>query len=244
LTEPLGGRVALVTGASGGIGAAVARALAAEGVSVAAGYGGNGAPAEALARELSGTGVRAQAFGCDLADPEGPQRLLAAVTAALGPVDVLVAAHGAGERAGYEDVDAGLFDRTMAVNLRAPFLLAQGVLPGMRERRWGRVLFVSSTAAHTGGLVGPHYAASKAGLHGLTHFLSARVSGEGVTVNAVAPALIDTPMLPGDTSELAKRIPVGRIGTPAEVADLCLAVVRNGYITSHVLDVDGGLYPR
>jgi 3-oxoacyl-[acyl-carrier protein] reductase len=244
LTEPLGGRVALVTGASGGIGAAITRALAAEGVSVAVGYGGNAAPAEALARELTGTGVRAMAFGSDLAEPEGPQRLLAAVSDALGPVDVLVAAHGTGTRAGYEEVDAGLFDHTVAVNLRAPFLLAQGVLPGMRERRWGRVLFVSSTAAHTGGLVGPHYAASKAGLHGLTHFLSARVSGEGVTVNAVAPALIDTPMLPGDTSELAKRIPVGRIGTPAEVADLCLAVVRNGYITSHVLDVDGGLYPR
>jgi 3-oxoacyl-[acyl-carrier protein] reductase len=233
-----------VTGASGGIGAAIARALAREGATVAVGHEGQVERAEALARELAATGARAVAFGADLGDPRAPTRLLAEVTTVVGPVEILVVAHGVGERADLENVDARLFDHTMAVNLRAPFLLAQGVLGGMRARRWGRVLFISSTAAHTGGLVGPHYAASKAGLHGLTHFLSARVSREGVTVNAIAPALIDTPMLPGDTSELAARIPVGRIGTPAEVADLSLAVLRNGYVTSHVLDVDGGMYPR
>jgi 3-oxoacyl-[acyl-carrier protein] reductase len=131
-----------------------------------------------------------------------------------------------------------------AVNLRAPFLLARRVLPAMVERGFGRVLFTSSVAALTGGVVGPHYAATKAGLHGLTHHLAARVASQGVTVNAIAPALIEgTRMLPGDPGELATRIPVGRLGTPAEVADLALAMLRNGYLTSKVIAIDGGIHP-
>jgi 3-oxoacyl-[acyl-carrier protein] reductase len=100
-------------------------------------------------------------------------------------------------------------------------------------------------AAFTGGLVGPHYAASKAGLHGLTHFIAARVAGEGITVNAVAPALIEeTSMLPGDPGDLAARVPVGRLGRPEEVADLALTILRNGYMTNQVVGIDGGMYPR
>jgi 3-oxoacyl-[acyl-carrier protein] reductase len=115
----------------------------------------------------------------------------------------------------------------------------------MVERGWGRILFVSSVAAFTGGLVGPHYAASKAGLHGLTHHLAPRVAEAGVTVNAIAPALIEnTDMLPGDPGYLAAKIPVGRLGRPAEVADLALAILRNAYITSKVLSLDGGMHPR
>jgi 3-oxoacyl-[acyl-carrier protein] reductase len=145
----------------------------------------------------------------------------------------------------YEEVTADDFDETLAVNLRAPFLLAQRVLPGMRERGWGRVLFTSSVAAFTGGIVGPHYAASKAGLHGLTHHLAARVAGDGVTVNAIAPALItETNMLPGEPDELKARVPVRRLGRPDEIADLALAVLRNGYMTSQVVAADGGMYPR
>ncbi len=133
----------------------------------------------------------------------------------------------------------------MAVNLRAPFLLARRVLPGMRERGYGRILFTSSVAALTGGIVGPHYASSKAGLHGLTHFLAARVAAEGVTVNAIAPALIEeTAMLPGDPGDLAKVVPAGRLGKPAEVADLALAMLANGYLTSKVVTLDGGIHPR
>jgi 3-oxoacyl-[acyl-carrier protein] reductase len=144
-----------------------------------------------------------------------------------------------------EEVTAEDFDEMVAVNLRAPFLLAQRAIPAMVDRAFGRVLFMSSVAALTGGIVGPHYAASKAGLHGLTHYLASRYAGSGVTVNALAPALItDTGMLPGDPEELRGRIPVGRLGRPGEVADLALAVLANGYVTNQVISVDGGLYPH
>jgi 3-oxoacyl-[acyl-carrier protein] reductase len=114
----------------------------------------------------------------------------------------------------------------------------------MRERGFGRIVFMSSVAAFTGGIVGPHYAASKAGLHGLTHWLASRFAGGGVTVNAIAPALIeDTGMLPGGSDELSAKIPVGRLGKPAEVADLTLALIRNGYVTNQVIGIDGGMHP-
>jgi 3-oxoacyl-[acyl-carrier protein] reductase len=137
------------------------------------------------------------------------------------------------------------WDSHVAVNLTAPFVLARRVAPGMASRGFGRVLFVSSVAAFTGGVVGPHYAASKAGLHGLTHWLASRLAGEGVTVNALAPALIErTGMLPGASDDLSARIPVGRLGTPEEVADLAIPVLRNGYLTNQVFTLDGGMYPR
>jgi 3-oxoacyl-[acyl-carrier protein] reductase len=158
---------------------------------------------------------------------------------------VLVAAAGLGRRQTLDEVSIENFDEMLAVNLRAPFLLAQRTLPGMRARGFGRILFVSSVAAFTGGIVGPHYAASKAGLHGLTHFLAARVAGDGVTVNVIAPALItETGMLPGDPAQLRDRVPVGRLGQPDEVADLALAMLRNGYLTNQVVSLDGGIYPR
>jgi 3-oxoacyl-[acyl-carrier protein] reductase len=186
----------------------------------------------------------APVFQADLRDPEAPARLIDAVEAELGPVDILAANAGISRPAPYEDVDAALFDETLAVNLRAPFLLARRVLPGMRERGYGRILFTSSVAALTGGIIGPHYASSKAGLHGLTHFLASRTAADGVTVNAIAPALIeDTAMLPGDPGDLAARVPVQRLGRPEEVADLMVAILRNGYVTNQVISIDGGMHP-
>jgi 3-oxoacyl-[acyl-carrier protein] reductase len=241
----LTGKKALVTGASGGIGAELSRGLARGGAAVALHYGSNEAAASEVAAEIEAAGGRALALRADLRDPTAPERLVSEVEHALGAVDVLAANAGLGRAASWEDVDAEAFDETVAVNLRAPFLLARRVLPGMRERGYGRVLFTSSVAALTGGIVGPHYASSKAGLHGLTHFLASRVAADGVTVNAIAPALIEeTGMLPGDPGELAKVVPAGRLGKPAEVADLALAMLRNGYLTSKVVMLDGGLHPR
>jgi 3-oxoacyl-[acyl-carrier protein] reductase len=235
------GRVALVTGASGGIGAELARRLAAAGASVGLHYSSNREAAARLADEL---GDRTAVIGADLFEPTAPGDVVEEVERLLGPVDVLAANAGVGVRAAWDEVDAAMFDEALAVNLRAPFLLARQVLPGMVERGFGRILFTSSVAALTGGIVGPHYAASKAGLHGLTHHLAQRVAPHGVTVNAIAPALVEqTGMLPGDPGELAALIPVRRLGTPAEVADLAVAILANGYVTSKVIAIDGGIHP-
>lgn len=237
-------RVALVTGGSGGIGAALCRRLGLAGARVAVHFHSSQEAAEEVARSVREAGAQAQVFAADLADPAAPRRLVDEVQAALGPVDVLVANAGFSRRAAYEEVDAALFDQTLAVNLRAPFLLAQRTLPHMREQHFGRVLFTSSIAAITGGIVGPHYAASKAGLHGLTHFLAARVAADGVTVNAIAPALVSgTAMLPGEPADLARLVPVGRLGTTEEVADLAMAMLANGYLTNKVFALDGGIAP-
>jgi 3-oxoacyl-[acyl-carrier protein] reductase len=245
-SDVLAGRVALVTGASGGIGAAIARGLAHAGASVALSYAHDAARADELARELGGDGARVLTAGADLRDRAAVAQLVDEVERELGPIDVLVPNAGVGRiRQAIEDVTDGDWDDHVAVNLTAPFLLARRVAPGMRERGFGRILFVSSVAAFTGGVVGPHYAASKAGLHGITHWLASRLAGDGVTVNAIAPALIErTGMLPGGSAELRARIPVGRLGTPDEVADLALAILRNGYLTNQVLTVDGGIYSR
>ncbi|WP_131738180.1 SDR family NAD(P)-dependent oxidoreductase [Actinomadura roseirufa] len=240
----LSGKVALLTGASGGIGRALGGRLIAAGVKTAFAYSAHPDAAEQLAAEAQDAGVAAVALAGDLADPAVPERLLREAADALGgPVDILIANAGHALQQDYTDLDLEAWDRTLAINLRAPFLLAQQALPGMAERGFGRVLFMSSAAAFTGGIVGADYAASKAGLHGLTHFLAPRVASRGVTVNALAPTLIaDTAMLPRNADPRA--LPVGRFGRPEEVADMALAVLRNGYLTNQVLSLDGGAHPR
>lgn len=244
-SSELRGRVALVTGASGGIGQAMARRLAAGGAAVALGYGASARPARELAEGIVTEGGRAAALGADLRQPEAPGQLVRAAEEALGPVDVLVSNAGQGRAQPLAEISAADFDEMLAVNLRAPFLLAQRVLPSMAQRGFGRILFISSVAAFTGGIIGPHYAASKAGLHGLTHFLASRFAAAGITVNALAPALVTgTGMLPGDPQELRQQVPAGRLGQPGEVADLAAAVLANPYLTNQVVSIDGGMHPR
>ena len=157
----LAGRVALVTGGSGGIGRALALALSAAGVSVAIGYGASDAAAQQLAGQITAAGGRAAALSADLAYAAEVVRLTEDTEHAFGPVDVLVSNAGVGQRQRLEAIEVEEFDETVAVNLRAPFLLAQRLVPPMAERGFGRVLFISSVAAFTGGVVGPHYAAAK-----------------------------------------------------------------------------------
>jgi 3-oxoacyl-[acyl-carrier protein] reductase len=239
--------VALVTGASRGIGRAVALALARDGHDVAVAYASNTAAAEEVAAAIRALGRRATTCGADLADPAGADALVDAVEGGLGPVEVLVANAGVntpGRRV--EEIALEEWDRLHAVNLRAPFLLARRVVPGMETRRFGRIVLLSSVAAYTGGIIGAHYASSKAGLHGLAHSLSQQAAGAGVTVNVVAPALIESDMLPAEPEvreRLARSLPVGRLGTADEVADLVAAVVRNGFVTNQSFLVDGGLHP-
>jgi 3-oxoacyl-[acyl-carrier protein] reductase len=246
-SNPLTGRVALVTGASRGIGRAVAECLGRGGVDVAVGYGKARDAAEEVAEVVRASGRRAITVGGDMADPKAVLAVVEDTTDRLGPVDILVANAGVGERADLEEIAVEDWDRMLAINLRAPFLLAQAVAPGMRQRRFGRIVFMSSVAAFTGGILAPHYTASKAGLIGLTHALARPLAPHGVTVNAIAPALVETEMLRGNPAigkGLADQIPVGRLGTVEEVADLTVAVLRNGYITGQTISIDGGLYPR
>jgi 3-oxoacyl-[acyl-carrier protein] reductase len=241
------GRIALVTGASGAIGTALAWRLAQHGAAVGVGYHSDREAAERIVRRIQSAGGRAAALGADLRDAAAPDELVDAAESKLGPVDLLLANAGIVKPLHLDEIDAAEFDELMAVNLRAPFMLARRAIPGMRERGFGRILFTSSVAAFTGGLVGPHYAASKAGLGAIVHYLARRLAPDGVTVNAIAPALIrdtgDRSEL-GDPAELAKKVPVGRLGTPAEVADLSLAMLRNAYLTNQVVLLDGGMHPR
>src|SRR3954468_3542903 len=210
---------ALVTGASRGIGRAVALALARDGHDVAVAYASNAARAEEAPAAIRALGRRAVTCGADLADPAAADALVDAVEAGLGPVEVLIANAGAntpGRRV--EEIAPEEWDRLHAVNLRAPFLLARRVLPGMERRGFGRIVLLSSVAAYTGGIIGAHYASSKAGLHGLAHSLSQQGAGARVTVNVVAPALIESDMLPADPEvreRLASSLPVRGVGDGA-----------------------------
>ena len=238
-------RVALLTGASGGIGQAIGLALAREGATLALAYGSSKDAANALADRIRQEGGRAVAIGADLSGENGPRQLVEQVEQELGPIDVLVSNAGRGEIRSLEELTVEEFDLTFAINLRAPFLLAQAVLPGMSGRGFGRIVLMASAAAFTGGIVGAHYAASKAGLNGLTHYLASGFASSGVTVNAVAPALIaETGMLPGTPEQLAAQIPVRRLGRPEEVADLTVSILRNPFVTNQVMSIDGGIYPR
>jgi 3-oxoacyl-[acyl-carrier protein] reductase len=135
------------------------------------------------------------------------------------------------------------WDEAIATNLTSAFLITQGVVAGMRERRWGRLIFLSSVAAQVGGVVGPHYAASKAGLHGLMHFYAAHLAREGVTANAIAPALIETEMVTSNLKATPGIIPVGRFGDVDEVASVVRLLAENAYLTGQTINVNGGWYP-
>ena len=237
-----------MTGASRGIGRAIALRLAEAGADVAVGYGHDSKAGEAQAEAIRQMGRRAIAVGADLSDPSQVSALVAEVQANLGPVDSLISNAGIAPRQDLAEITVADWDRLMNVNLRPSFLLAQLLTPGMRARRWGRVILVSSVAAFTGGVVGPHYTAAKAALIGLMHALAGPLAPYGVTVNAVAPAFIaGGATLPGDAeaqTRMAERIPVQRLGRPEEVAEAVLLLVLNPFITAQTLSVDGGVYPR
>jgi 3-oxoacyl-[acyl-carrier protein] reductase len=242
----LDGRLALVTGASGGIGGALSLALARAGADLILTYSAHRDDAETVAAAVTGLGRAATIVQADLGAPGAGRDLAERV----GPVDVLVANAGASVRLAWQEVDDETWDEAFAVNVTSVWQLTRALLPGMVERGFGRVLFVSSIAALTGGIVGPHYAASKAALHGLMHHLAQRVAGSGVTVNTIAPALIaETRMLAqllpsdGSAGSPPPRIPVGRLGQPEEVADMALAMLTNPYLTSKLITLDGGIYP-
>ena len=239
--------VALVTGGSRGIGRATVRRLGEDGYDVAVGYRDQRAAADEVVDELSDLGVRGVAVPGDLAQPGAAERIADFVESELGPIEVLVANAGVADTPkALTDVSDDDWERMLAVNLTGTFRLARCLWPTMLARGLGRIVFISSIAAYTGGVVGPHYAASKAGLHGLAHSLAQQGAAHGVTVNVIAPALVDTDLVPDDDAvreALAQSSPVGRLGQPDEVADLVAAFVRNGYLTGQSIVLDGGRHP-
>jgi len=238
----LSGKVALVTGASRGIGRAVAIALAEAGTDVAVNYRERQGDAEDVRSAIEMLGRRCVTVRANVAVATEVLRMVEAVETSLGAVAILVNNAGIARPQAVEEMTEADWDEIVAVNLKSVFLVTQAVLPKMRAARWGRIVNVSSVAAQLGGTIAPHYAASKAGMLGLTHGYASRLAGEGITVNAVAPALIGTEMIAGNPLARPDRIPVGRLGTIEEVADVVVMLARNGFITGQTINVNGGLY--
>jgi len=240
----LSGRTAFVTGASGGIGGAIARALAGQGAIVALG-GTRAEPLEALAAEL---GDKARIVLADIGDRGATDGAFAAAEKALdGKIDILV------NNAGITRDQLALrmkdedWDRVIEVNLTASFRLSRMALRGMMKRRWGRIIAITSVVGATGNPGQANYAASKAGMIGMSKALAAEVASRGITVNCVAPGFIDTAMTAVLTEEqnqrIAGNVPVGRLGLPAEIAAAVVYLASNeaGYVTGATLHVNGGL---
>lgn len=234
-------RIALVTGGSRGIGKAIAEALALAGASVAVNYRERRREAESVVETIHRSGGSAAAIAADVSIAESVRSMIYDVERQLGPIDILINNAGTAAARGLDDITEEDFDHVIAVNLKSAFLCTQAVLPGMRARRWGRIVNISSIAARGPGSVSVAYNASKAGLEGLTRGYASRLAKEGVTVNAVAPGLIDTEMgKPLVEAGVVARIPVGRIGTGDEIAQAVMLLVNNAYITGQTFAVNGG----
>jgi 3-oxoacyl-[acyl-carrier protein] reductase len=238
--QDLSTRVALVTGGSRGIGAAIAVTLAGLGAAVAVNYRERADDAEAVVAGIKAGGGRAMALAADVSQAAAVAVMVEQVAKTLGPVDILVNNAGIAIPRGVDDLSEDDFDRTIMVNLKSAFLCTQAVLPSMRARQWGRIVNISSGAARGAGGIGPHYNASKAGMEGLTRGYAARLVKEGITVNAVAPSLIETDMMRGRT-DLARNIPLGRMGQAGEVAQAVAMVLGNGYMTGQTIALSGGM---
>jgi len=243
----LEGRVALVTGASRGIGRAIALRLAEEGADVAVNYLTSPGPAGMVVEAILAMGRRSLAVRADVASEADVQAMVGRVESELGHVDVLV--NNAGIHKHHRSWEMGVddWDRIIGVNLTGAFLTSRILGPRMAERGWGRIINISSVVAMEGTDHEAHYAASKAGMHGLTKSLALELSPGGVTVNAVAPGWIRTDMTadatPEEMAEAIKEIPLGRIGEPGEIASVVayLASAEASYVTGQVLHVNGGM---
>jgi 3-oxoacyl-[acyl-carrier protein] reductase len=240
--DDLQGRIALVTGASRGIGRAVALALARAGCDVALNFRERAAQAEAAASEIRAAGVRCVTVRADVSHSAEVASMITTIESELGSPGIVVNNAGISRVQKIEDIREQDWNDLIAVNLTSCFLVTQAALPAMRARRWGRIINLSSVAAQLGGAVGPHYAASKAGVIGLTHGYAKWLAGEGITANAIAPALVETEMVTGNPTASPSLIPVGRFGRVEEVAEVAVMLARNGYITGQTINVNGGWY--
>jgi 3-oxoacyl-[acyl-carrier protein] reductase len=238
----LNGRVALITGGSRGIGRATATLLAQAGCDVIVNYLQAEESANEVVKEVEQAGRRALAIQADVSAEADVERLVAASVTAFGRVDILVNNAGINPSKPFAELNLSDWQTEITQNLTSAFLVSQAVVPGMRERQWGRIIMLSSIAAQTGGVIGPHYAASKAGMIGLAHSYANLLAKVGITSNAIAPALIDTDMIRGNDKIRPSLLPVNRFGTADEVAQAVLFLAQNGYVTGQTISLNGGWY--
>ncbi len=242
MEQQLTGKVALVTGGGRGIGRAISLALAGAGCDVAVNYRERRDDADSAVREIEKLGRRAAAIQADVSRGAEVTKLIRDAESQLGPIEILVNNAGKILIQSIEQMTEESWNDMITSNLTSCFLVTQAVLPGMRARRWGRIINISSVAAQAGSIVGVHYAASKAGMLGLTRSYARVLAKEGITVNAITPALVATEMVLSNPVAKPDMIPVGRFGDIEEVADVALMLARNAYITGQTINVNGGYY--
>jgi 3-oxoacyl-[acyl-carrier protein] reductase len=236
------GKIALVTGASRGIGRACALGLAEAGADVAVNYHLRQEEAQETCSRIHRLGRRAIPVQADVSRASEVHGMVKKIEEEMGPIEIVVNNAGIARRYPWDQIPEEAWDEVIRVNLKSAFLVTQAVLAGMRARRWGRIINISSGAAATGGVVGPHYAASKAGLLGLTHGYASFLVKEGITANAVSPSLIQTDMTTQDLRVDSNLIPLGRLGTVEEVAGIVVMLAKNGFMTGQTIYVNGGRY--
>jgi len=240
--KTLSGKIALITGGSRGIGRAIAIALAEAGCDVAVNYHHSQKDAEGVVQQIMALGRNAIAVQGDVSNATIVPSIVAMVEHSLGSIGILVNNAGILKRFPVEDLDFQQWSETIHTNLTSSFLMSQAVLPSMRNRQWGRLIFLSSIAAQTGGVVGPHYAASKAGMLGLMHSYASLFAKEGITSNAISPALIDTEMVRKNSMAKPDLIPLGRFGQTEEVASAAVLLAMSPYMTGQTININGGAY--
>ena len=240
-------KVALVTGASRGIGRAIALSLASDGLAVAVHYDKSADAAAKVVSEITESGGTAIAFQGNLASPEVPADLVARVKSQLGSIDILVNNAAVMTDGSIAEMSDEMWDETIAVNLSAVFKLTRACIPAMVDNKWGRIISISSQVAQTGSANHAHYSATKASLLGFTYSAAKELGASGITANVVLPGRIETDMISvrsvGRMDEWMSQTPLGRLGKPEEVAGVVtfLASVESSYITGAGINVNGGL---
>nr|NNM91102.1 3-oxoacyl-ACP reductase FabG [Bacilli bacterium] len=245
-TRPLFGQTALVTGASRGIGAAIALALAKAGARVAINYVHEKEKAENIAKQCQSLGARTVVLQADIANTDDVNRMVAQCKAELGPISILVNNAGKAQSTLFLDTSIDLWDQLMNINLKGTYLCTKAALPAMVEAQYGRIINISSVWGIAGGSCEVAYSAAKGGVNALTKALAKELGKTGITVNAVAPGAIATDMLrdldEDDLKKLSEDTPVGRLGTPQDIANavLFLASPDSSFMTGQIISPNGG----